>query len=91
MHMPADPRVQQAQAWPAAEPGQRGAGTAPPGADRQPGQERSQQHNVAVQLAELAARSGWLGRRAFIQHGREWSHREGHLAAAANAGPVAGP
>lgn len=86
MHMPADPRVQQAQAWPVAEPGQRGAGTAPPGADRQPGQERSQQHNVAVQLAELAARSGWLGRRAFIQHGREWTHREVHLAAAATAG-----
>ncbi|HUZ19576.1 MAG TPA: benzoate-CoA ligase family protein [Acidimicrobiales bacterium] len=47
--------------------------------------ERSAQHNAAVQLAELAARSGWLDRRAYVEHERAWTHGECHRAVASSA------
>ncbi len=45
--------------------------------------------NAAVELAELAAASGWLERRAFIESERVWTYRELYDAVASSSGLLA--
>ena len=47
--------------------------------------ERSPRHNVTVWLEELARRSGWLERLAYLDAGRRWSYEEIHAAIASSA------